>query len=50
MIDNMWIFNINIIYRKGINTGVIGATQDGTRWESVRKDKYENWGSFGSTW
>ena len=33
---------IKIWYRKRINIGVIGATQDETRWESVRKDKYEN--------
>ena len=31
-----------MIHRKGINIGVIGATQDEARWEGVRKDKYEN--------
>ena len=31
LIDNMWILNKNMIYRKRINIGVIGATQDETR-------------------
>ena len=36
-----------MIYGKGINIGVIGATQDEARWENIRKDKYERSSSFG---
>ena len=42
LIDNVWILGKNMIYRKGINIGVIGGAQDKTHWGYVRKDKYEN--------
>ena len=46
----MWILDKSIIYRKGVNIGVIGGTEDKTCWGYVRKDKYGNWSSFESIW
>ena len=44
----MWILNKIIIYRKGINIGVIEGTQDKIGWGYVNQDKYEDEKLFGS--